>query len=311
MKMVEDINNLYDDIIYATRDNEGLTHELASIKGPTICVGAGGSKVVAKYAQKVLTKKNKLIATTMDAHSFRHFDKSRYENVFIISHSGKNFGVKACLDNNLNKYLLSTRKTLIDGTNLLNYDMIDRKSFISLSDTLIPMAILLKYYLGKRFLNTLDKIFRNARKIIDDIDIEVLSKIDNYNIFTGVDTETTSYFLESTFIESGLNVPIINYKYDYCHGRSTTNKSHNNGAIYLGYAGTDLDKTLKRVLDKTMSEVIILKNISNLDIINDFYFTLVSMYLSVKLAEKKNINLKDIEYDHDAVHELYYFKGSM
>lgn len=309
--MLEDIKNLYDDIIYATKDNRKITEKLKSIKGDLICVGAGGSKVVAKYAEKVLAKKNKLIAVTLDAHSLRHFNMELYDNVFIVSHSGTNFGVKASLDNNLNKYLLSTRKTGLKNVTLLNYTVIKRPSFISLSATLIPMAILLKYYLGNKFIKTLDKVFREAKKFRQMKDLENIKDDVNYNIFTGIDSETASFFLESTFIEAGLNVPIINYKYDYCHGRSTINKKHANAAIYLGYDGTDLDCTLKRVLKKTMKDVIILKKISKDDIINDFYFTLISIYLVAFMAEKKNISLKNIDYDRCAVHELYYFKGSM
>lgn len=309
--MVEDVNNLYEDIIYAAKDIDEVIKCLGCIKGPTICVGSGGSKVVAKYAEKVLIKKNKLIALTMNPYSFVHYDKELYDNVFIASHSGKNFGVKVALDSNLNKYLLSTRKVMIDSEILLSYEMKERKSFISISDTLIPMAILLKYYLGKKFLKTLDKIFRCANKVMDKVDIDKLSEVSNYNIFTGIDTEASSYFLESTFIEAGINVPIINYKYDYCHGRSTINKAHDNGAIYLGYDKRDLDKTLKGVLNRTMKDVIIINKISKDDIINDFYLTLVSIYLMVEIAKIKNINLKDIKYDCDAVHELYYFKGSM
>ena len=103
--MLEDIKYLYDDIIYATMNCEEVIDKLKGIKGPTISVGVGGSKVVAKYAEKVLAKKNKIIATTMEPHSFLHFDYSLYANVFLSSHSGKNYGIKVCLDNNLNKYL--------------------------------------------------------------------------------------------------------------------------------------------------------------------------------------------------------------
>lgn len=304
-KMFEDIKNLYDDIIYATKNIDEKLDIFKSINGATICIGVGGSKVVAKYAEKVLAKKNKLIAITMEPHSFLHYDYSLYENIFIVSHSGKNYGVKACLDNNLNSYLLSTRKSNIKDENIINYDMPNRHSFISISDTIIPMAILLKYYLGNKFSKTLDKIFASIDKTLS------LENSTNINIYTGFDSEAASFFLESTLIESGLNTPIVNYKYDYCHGRSTINKNHDKEAILLGYDKTDLDKTLLNVLNKSMKRIVVLKKISQDDIINDFYFTLSSVYITANLAKNKHIDLKKIDYDRESVKELYYFKGSM
>lgn len=303
--MFEDIKNLYDDIIYATKNIDEKLDIFKSINGATICIGVGGSKVVAKYAEKVLAKKNKLIAITMEPHSFLHYDYSLYENIFIVSHSGKNYGVKACLDNNLNSYLLSTRKSNIKDENIINYDMPNRHSFISISDTIIPMAILLKYYLGNKFSKTLDKIFASIDKTLS------LENSTNINIYTGFDSEAASFFLESTLIESGLNTPIVNYKYDYCHGRSTINKNHDKEAILLGYDKTDLDKTLLNVLNKSMKRIVVLKKISQDDIINDFYFTLSSVYITANLAKNKHIDLKKIDYDRESVKELYYFKGSM
>ncbi len=303
--MFNDIEALYDDIIYATKNNLELFANLKKIKGATICVGVGGSKVVAKFAEKILAKKNKIIAITLEPGSLTHFNKDLYENIFISSHSGKNYGVKVCLNNNLKQYLFSTRKTPIKDEVLLTYDMIERQSFISLSDTIIPMAILLKFYLGKRFNKTIDKILKMLDK---EIFLEANFPI---NIFTDVSSETSSTFLESTLIESGLNTPVINYKYDYCHGRSTINKSHDKEAIILGFSNTDLDKTLLKVLSKTTKKVLILKDISSDEIINDFYFTIASVYLTANIAKSKKINLKTINYDREAVHELYYFKGSM
>ena len=60
-----------------------------------------------------------------------------------------------------------------------------------------------------------------------------------------------------------------------------------------------------------MKEIVVLKKISKDDIINDFYFTLSSVYLVANLAKNRKIDLKNIDYDHDCVKELYYFKGSM
>ena len=66
---------------------------------------------------------------------------------------------------------------------------------------------------------------------------------DAYEIFSGIDTKTTSTYLESTMAEAGLGLPIVHDKYGYCHGRSTLSINYNNIAIYLN-RDTELDKLL-------------------------------------------------------------------
>lgn len=303
---MESLKNLYNEIIESTRDIENVMLKLKNISGNTIIIGTGGSKVVATFASMVLESKNNLITRIVDARDFTLLDKSKYSNVFISSYSGSNFGVKNSLICNLNKYLLTTRKTKIMDEEILNYNMKCEHSFISLKSTIIPMSILLKYYLGDQFESVLKEIFKCIRRNLN-LDIK-----DNYiNIFSGIDTKVAEVFLESSLTESGLAIPLIHEKYSYCHGRSTINKNHSSSTIYLGYKQTDLDDKLLAAIDISSPSKCILNNEFDDLIVNNFYLTLECLYLLENLANKNNINLKNIKYDKDIVKELYYFKGSM
>ena len=89
------------------------------------------------------------------------------------------------------------------------------------------MSVILKYYLGNLF----DEIIEDIFTLIDKSINYELGNITN--IFTDYKTITTSVFLESTLAESGLSLPIVHSKYNYCHGRSTLNKDKDYDSIYL------------------------------------------------------------------------------
>lgn len=296
------IENIINDLKF----NENILTYLNDIDTPTICVGSGGSKVVASFAANILESKNKVLTKVLDVRDLFYTNLDIFENIFISSFSGSNFGVKASFIKSKKVYLLSKRKTKIKDEILLNYDIPAINSFISLEATIIPMTIMLKYYLGNKF----EKVFKN---IIGSIDKNLNLDSDQgfINIFSGVDSTSTEVFLESTFTESGMFVPLVHKRYDYCHGRSTINKEHKYSTIYLSYSDTDLDKTLVDVLKNTMSDIIILEKRFKDPIINDYYMCLQSMYLLINMACSKKIDLRKIKYDHDAVKNLYYFKGSM
>lgn len=304
--MNEYINSLEENIMESTKNIDDIIASLKGIKGNLLSVGTGGSRVVAEYASKVLSKKNKLLAKTIDPRDLEYIDKSLFKTIFISSYSGSNYGVKNSLENDLDKYLLTNRKTSISDEKILHYEMPKEHSFISLSATIVPMAILLKYYLDVDFAKTIKNIFSS-------IDEGVLLPFNGeyINIFSGVDTCASESFIESTLTESGIAVPLIHEKYSYCHGRTTINKDKTHSAIYIGYKGTDLDIALKEVLEEQMDNLCILEDKYNDNIINDFYLTIQSIYLLRNIAESKNIDLSEIDYDKSAVKKLYYFQGSM
>lgn len=293
---------LYEDILYSIK-NSNVTFK--DVKGSTIFIGSGGSRVVASFVANVLEEKNKIITKVVDARDINYIDLSIYDNLFLVSSSGSNYGIKNACSKNISKYLFTTRKTKISDESLLTYEMIKRKSFIALSDTIIPMAIALKYYLGENFEETLKDIFAKLDKSIN------LNINDFVNIFTGIDTLSAGVFLESTLTEAGIAPSIINYKYDYCHGRSTLNKDSNSSAIVLVNKENEFDEELIDVIKDTIKDYVIINGISDVKIVNEFFLTLQSLYLAFNIAEWLDIDLANVDYDPKAVKRLYYYKGEM
>ena len=58
--MEENMKYIFNDIRTATKDIKKILDCLSTIKGATLVMGSGGSKVVAEFIKLVLTKKNKL-----------------------------------------------------------------------------------------------------------------------------------------------------------------------------------------------------------------------------------------------------------
>ena len=240
-----------------------ISNKLKNIKGNTLVTGAGGSYVVAKFVAKVLENKNNIICEAISPRDILYKDLSNYNNIISTSYSGNNYGVDVSLSNNLNKYLLSRNKK--DGVINLNYINTDiEKSFISLSSTMIPLSIMLNYYLDG---NT---------SIID----EILSKDFNfkfknkkvYEILSGVDSTVASTFLDSTITEAGLGIPVLHDKYDFCHGRSTLGYVFDTNMIYIN-KDKELDKLFINELKKYYDDLIILNKCYDDEIINEYYLT--------------------------------------
>lgn len=123
------------------------------------------------------------------------------------------------------------------------------------------------------------------------------------------ETSTTARVIESTLTESGIGIPIIHDKYDYCHGKSTL--SHNyNGHLILLSTNSEIDEIYKRIAKNYYNDEIILDKKCDDDIINDFYFTYLSMFLCKKIAEIKKMDLSLVNYS-SIVKKLYYFKEKL
>lgn len=303
--MDENILKLHDNIMSCLKELEDINLVLKGIKGSTLFIGSGGSRVVAEYAKKVLEVKNELYGQVLDVRDINYVDLKHFRNILIASYSGTNYGVKKALDTELQKYILTTNNEVINDEILINYQMMKEKSFISLNATLVPMAVMLYYYLGEEIYEELDKMFKL-------VDREIYLESNKFiNIFGGRDTKVIETMLNSTLIEAGIAPVVSHTKYDYCHGRSTINKSHDSSAIYLGNKNSDLDKILIQVLNSSMKDLLIIEDYCCDEIINEFYLTLQSIYLLRNMAKSKNIDLSHIDYDREVVKKLYYFKGSM
>ncbi|MBQ8659433.1 MAG: hypothetical protein IJ475_01155 [Bacilli bacterium] len=290
------------DAIYNT-DTEKIRYELRKINKPCIISGVGGSSVVSTFASRVIGDKNRIITEAWEPRDFLYRKLNGFENVLACSYGGNNYGVKLAFCNKLKHYLLSNNKFDEDGVTYLWYDTtIDKeRSFISLGATLIPVAIMLNYYMDG------DNQF--VYEYLDEYEFNFDTNCDAYEIFSGYDTATASKYLESTFVEAGIGLPIVHDKYSYCHGRTTTSINYNNVAIYL-YRGTDFDKMLIAELSKYYKDVVILKGKNTNSILDDYQMLVQAMYLTKYIAEQKSKDLSKVEYS-ELVKKLYNYEGKI
>lgn len=267
-------------------DTKYINYELSKLYKPTLVNGVGGSSVVSDFGAKVLSVKNSIVVRNTEPRDMIYMDKSGYSNVIACSYSGNNFGVDLSFDNNLKKYLLS-RNTNEEAVNLQYKTTIDNeRSFISLGATLIPISVLINYYLN------------GDESFLDDIEECIFSfdtECDVYEIFSGYDTSTTSKYLESTMVESGIGIPIVHDKYSYCHGRSTMSINNNSIAIFLN-RNTELDRLLLREISKYYKNVIVIDGKYKDMILDDYQMLVQAMYLTKFIAESKSKDLSKVEY---------------
>ena len=138
-----------------------------------------------------------------------------------------------------------------------------------------------------------------------DFDLES----DIYEIYSGYDTSTSSKYLESTMVESGIGIPIVHDKYAYCHGRSTLGINYNGIAIYYN-RNTEFDELMLEELKQYYSRIITIDSKYEDQILDDYQMLVQSMYLSKYIAEKKNKDLSKVEYS-PIVKKLYKYKGKI
>lgn len=284
-------------------DLEFIRHELSKINEPTIFSGVGGSSVVSEFGSKVVNKKNGIISINSEPRDFIYRNNNPFRNVIACSYSGNNYGVKLSFLNELKKYLLSNNAFEDKDVTYLKYDTtIDsERSFISLGATLIPVSILMDYYLNGKDKELVDSIKEQ------DFNFEPESDI--YEIYTGHDTSTASKYLESTITESGIGIPIVHDKYSYCHGRSTLNMNYKGVAIYFN-RNTEFDRVMLEELKKYYKTIIIIDSKFEDDILDDYQMLIQCMYLTKYIAEKKEKDLSKVDYS-PIVKRLYKYNGNI
>ena len=284
-------------------DLEFIRHELSKINEPTIFSGVGGSSVVSEFGSKVMNKKNGIISINSEPRDFIYRNNNPFRNVVACSYSGNNYGVELSFLNELKKYLLSNNSFEDKDVTYLKYDTtIDsERSFISLGATLIPVSILMDYYLNGKDKDLVDSI--------QEQDFNFEPENDIYEIYTGHDTSTASKYLESTITESGIGIPIVHDKYSYCHGRSTLNMNYKGVAIYFN-RNTEFDRIMLEELKKYYKTIIIIDSKFEDDILDDYQMLIQCMYLTKYIAEKKEKDLSKVEYS-PIVKKLYKYNGNI
>ena len=130
-----------------------------------------------------------------------------------------------------------------------------------------------------------------------------------YEILSGYETSSAHIFLDSTLVESGIGIPIVHDKYDYCHGRTTLNYHRNNNIIFFN-TNSKLDELFSNQLFNYYENIIKIDRKYDDDIVNDYYLTYICMRLCKQIAEKQNKDLSNVNYS-DLCKKLYYYKGDM
>ena len=282
-------------------DLEFIRKELSKLNEPTLFSGVGGSNVVSEFGAKVINAKNGIISVNSEPRDFLYRNNGAFRNVVACSYSGNNYGVELSFFNDLRKYLLSNNSFDDSDVTYLKYDTtIDKeKSFISLGATLIPVSILMAYYLNGHNSIMLECIKESSF----DFDLES----DVYEIFSGYDTSTASKYLESTMVESGIGIPIVHDKYSYCHGRSTFGINYNGIAVYYN-RNTEFDRMMLEELKQYYSRIVTIDSKFEDQISDDYQMLIQSMYLTKYIAEKKSKDLSKVEYS-PIVRKLYKYNG--
>lgn len=284
-------------------DLEKIRYELKRINTPTVVSGVGGSSVVSDFTSKVLREKNGIISINTEPRDFVYNHFPGFANVLSCSYSGNNYGVDLSFQNDLKHYLLSNNRFDNKDVTYLEYQttLPKENSFISLGATLIPISVMMNYYLDGNVENILNPI--REKTFAFDLNC------DSYEIFSGIDTSTTAKYLESTLAESGLGIPIVHDKYAYCHGRSTLSINYNNIAIYLN-RNTELDKLLLEELKKYYKDIIVIDSQEQDPILDDYQMLIQAMYLTKYIAEKKHKDLSKVDYN-PICKKLYKYKGEL
>lgn len=301
-------------------DSTSLKSVLNHTKDTAVCIGCGGSLIVANFLSKILEERG-VFSICRNSRDIL-YSKNNARNLFAYSYSGNTYGIHAALDCFPgNKYLLTCNSNQKDAIILGYPNMEKEKSFVSLSSTLIPIGEFLKYQDNISAIDFSKKIQDYFQDTNDWV--ETLSSLnftyDNYKIFeimTGYDTEVASFFLESTLIEAGLGIPIIHDKYSYCHGRSTIHYQdrYKHHLIYLVNKKTELDTFLLEIFSNINSFPITLIDVSksNSSSLERQYELLIkAIFLCKKIAEDKKKDLSQVEYDRNIVSKVYRYKGEM
>lgn len=328
-KLGERIMQINDPYLGKYNDIREMLYELTIDNEPTLIMATGGSKVIAYYLQLIIERLGLtgIICEVIEPRDyFYKVNREMFSNLIVISASGNTNGInEALLDFKGNKYLLTenmkeSNYQIVSWGNKL-YDK--EKSFISLATSLGPISLLLD---STTSLN-LELDSNEIKKINDKIKELLLrsgEKIDSLNvkfkdtsliqIISGYETKSSASVLESNLTEVGLTSSVIHDKGSYCHGRSNLLFQYpNSRIIYLSHGLKELDSLLIDAINSEYSNISVFDTSDLNDNIfwKEYYLILQMYFLSKKIAEDKNIDLTQPEYNPTLVKRLYKFKGEM
>ena len=325
-KRILSINN---PLLNKANDIREMLYQLTINNKPTLIVATGGSKVVAYYLQLIIERlgTNGVICEVIEPRDyFYKVNRNQFSNLIAISTSGNTNGIKEALDDfNGTKFLIT------QNNQENNYQVISwgnekyetEKSFISLASSLGPITLMLGATTSlnmeissseiKKINDKINQLLIKSREKVDKILVN-FKDISLIQIMSGYETKTSSSVLESNLVEIGLAAPVIHDKGSFCHGRSNLLFQYpDSQVIYLCHQRRELDNILIELINREYSNISIF---DTEDIKEDYfwkeYYLMLQMYfLSKKIADDKNIDLTQPEYNPKLVKKLYNFRGEM
>ena len=298
-------------------DVEKVNNILSSISHNCICMGTGGSYSASLFASIVLDNANGIITVAKEPRDILFMNLfNQWGHLLGITYGNNNYGITEAetkaREGKLLTHILTTNSTY-DEDICYKGSIPNEYSFISLASTIIPMSILLNYYLKtdqKEVVDIIKEMYSKANKINNNFGFN--EEITLFEIMSGDNTYVASRVLESTITEAGLGIPVVHEKYSYCHGRSTLGHIHkNNNLIYLVNGEySNLDNKLLLELKDSYRNIIVLNSIEKDFVVGEFDLALQSLFLCKIIAQEQSKDLSKVEYA-DVVRKLYYYKGGM
>lgn len=329
LKLEKRILSINDPLLNKANDIRKMLYQLTIDNKPTLIMATGGSKVVAYYLQLIIERLeiNGVICEVIEPRDyFYKVNRNQFSNLIAISTSGNTNGIKDVLDDfNGTKFLIT------QNNQESNYQVISwgnekyetEKSFISLASSLGPITLMLDAITSlnmeigsdeiKKINYKIKELLIRSREKIDKISVN-FKDISLIQIMSGYETKTSSSVLESNLVETGLASPVMHDKGSFCHGRSNLLFQYpDSHVIYLCHQRRELDNILIELINKEYSNISIF---DTEDIKEDYfwkeYYLILQMYfLSKKIADDKNIDLTQPEYNPKLVKKLYNFRGDM
>lgn len=328
-KLEERIMQVNDPYLGQYNDIREMLYELTIDNKPTLIMATGGSKVIAYYLQLIIERLGLtgIICEVIEPRDyFYKANRDMFSNLIAISASGNTNRIsEALLDFRGNKYLITENKKesnyqVVSWSNEL-YDR--EKSFISLATSLGPISLLLdsttslNLELGsneiKRINVKIKELLSRSKEKINKLNVD-FKDTSLIQIMSGYETKTSASVLESNLTEVGLAPAVIHDKGSYCHGRSNLLFQYpNSKLIYLSHGLKELDSLLIESINSEYSNISVFNTNDLSDNIfwKEYYLILQMYFLSKKIAEDKNIDLTQPEYNPTLVKKLYKFKGEM
>lgn len=328
-KLEDRIIAINDPIISKANEIRELFYQITVDGKPTLIIATGGSKVVAFYLQLIIERlgmSGEICEVIEPRDYFYKANLNRFSNLIAVSASGNTNGIKEALnDFNGSKFLICENKQIGDyeviswGNELYEKE----KSFISLSSSLGPMALMLdattslNMEIGDKELEIINdrikRLMALCTRKINSIPFNFINT-DLIQIMSGHDTKCSSSVLESNVTEAGLCSVVIHDKGSFCHGRSNLLFRYpNSHVIYLHHQASELDNILLDLLGNNYPNISVLdtNDLDNNYFWKEYYLSLQMYYLSKRIADDKSMDLTKPEYNPNVLRKLYHFKGGM